>query len=202
VRLGDLPRNVHVLEEVVMRWLPRLRLVFARRPWLYWAIAGTLTACAWWQVSALHADARRARDSWGATVTVWVSLADTPPGTPLSVERRAYPARVVPDGALVDTDPPHVAARRVAAGAVLVPADVADGGALPASWVVFTVPSDGTPALEQDDDIAVFSVGRRLCDGTVAAPPAEQVEFGVPPDCATAVASGLALGDVVLARRA
>jgi hypothetical protein len=202
VPVDDLPRSVHVLEEVVMRWLPRLRLAFARRPWLYWLVAGSLIVLAWWQVSSVHAAARRARDAWGTTVEVWVSSTDAAAGAPLAIERREYPTAMVPTSALADLHEPVIAARHVAAGAVLVGADVVGDHALPDSWIVFAIAADGAPALVQGDGVAVFAAGQRLCDGTVAAPPGEQVEFGVPAECGGAVGNAVALGEVVLARRA
>lgn len=185
-----------------MRWLPRLRLAFARRPWLYWLVAGSLIVLAWWQVSSLHEAARRARDAWGTTVAVWVSPTDATAGAALSIERREYPTAMVPSAALTDVHEPVVAARKVAAGAVLVDADVVSDHALPDSWIVFAVAADGAPALAQGDGVAVFAAGRRLCDGTIAAPPGERVEFAVPADCGGPVGNAVALGDVVLARRA
>ncbi len=185
-----------------MRWSPRLRLVFARRPWLYWALAGALTTLAWWQVSSLHAEAQRARDAWGSTVPVWVAATDAAPGAPVTPERHDFPRAVVPRDAVTAAPEVAVAARRVVAGSVLVAADLVADRTLPTTWVVFAVPADGVPTLAQGDGVAVFAGGRRLCDGTVSAPPGAQVEFGVPPECAADVGNEVALGGIVVARRA
>ena len=183
-----------------MRWLPRLRLEFARRPWLYWLLAGVLATSAAWQVSSLHSDAVRARNAWGGTTSVWVALGDAVPGEPLAAERRDYPIAVVPRAAVRDLVGPGVAARPVSAGAVLVAADLKGDSTMPESWVVFAAPAEGAPTLAEGDGVAVFAGGQRLCDGVVAAPPGERIEFGVPAECAATVGSEAALGEVVLAR--
>ena len=96
------------------------------------------------------------------------------------------------------------AAHTIAAGEVLVAADLERGSALPADWLVFTVPGDRAPLLSAGDHVAVFGSGQQWCDGVVVGADAQasggQVEVGVPGGCAAALSAQLALDAVTLAR--
>ena len=56
-----------------MRWIPRLRMLLARRPWLYWLLVALMGLGVATQVHASVAAAQRARDHWGSTVTVLIA---------------------------------------------------------------------------------------------------------------------------------
>lgn len=189
-----------------MWWLARVRLVLARRPWLYWTLAGWLAAMAGLQVWSVSDDAVRARHVWGTTRAVWVVTSDAHPGDPVAVARRDYPVAVLPSTALGSPPSAPVAARPLAAGTVLAIGDLADAGTVPADWVIVAVAAEHAPTLTPGDQVALFAAGQSLCDGIAAAtgasPDVAQVEVGVPLACAAQLSIHLAAADVVLTRRA
>jgi hypothetical protein len=185
-----------------MWWLARARLVLARRPWLYWLIAGCIAAPAGLQVWSAHDDAVRARTAWGTTRAVWVVAADTAAGAPVVVERHDYPSAVLAGDVVDDLPPAPVAARALARGTVLTTDALIGSHALAPDWVVVALSAEHAPSLLAGDDVSLFSAGTRLCDGTVAAATADRVEVGVPPDCAAQVSSQLAAADILVTRRA
>lgn len=176
----------------------RIRVVFGRRPWLFWSVvllAGLVVAV---RVQSAEHAAATARRAWGSTRQVWVAEADTHPGEPLAAQARAYPAAMVPAGALA-SPPAGRAAREVLSGEVLTALDVADDATPPADWVVLALPADRAPSLAAGDRAVLFGGGSRRCEGiTVEA--TDVVEVAVPPDCAAAVTTDLTAGDVAVGR--
>lgn len=190
-----------------MSLLPRVRLVLARRPWLYWSCVAVCAAVVWFAVAAAQARVVAARDAWGVTRTVWVASAKVAVGEPLRASAQEYPVAVVPAGALTSLPSDAVAVRSIGAGEVLVADDLAGESLTPAGWVVFAVPADSAPALALLDRVAVFGSGQRWCDGVVVAvrtidiaTVAVAAEVAVPSECAADVSAQLALGAVTLAR--
>jgi hypothetical protein len=185
-----------------MWWLARVRLVLARRPWLYWLMAGCIAAPAGLQVWSVHDAAVQARAAWGATRAVWVVAADTAAGQPVVAERHDYPTAVLAGDVIDDLPPDPIAARHLAHGTVLTADALVGPQALAPDWVVVALGAERAPSLVAGDGVSLFAAGTRLCDGTVAAATAERVEVGVPPDCAATVSSQLAAADIVVTRRA
>ncbi len=183
-----------------MSLLPRLRMAFARRPWLYWLIVGSCAVAVWLSVTSTQAEVTQERDAWGTTRKVWV--ADTPvaAGEVVRVTAFKYPIAMVPPSAVSTLTADAVAARSIAAGEVVVAADLAADGLVPADWVVFAVPLDGSPALIVGDTVTVFGSGQLWCQGTAAAISEVAVEVAVPGDCAASMSAQIALGAVTLAR--
>jgi hypothetical protein len=184
-----------------MSILPRLRLLFARRPWLYWLIVGVCAVAVWFTVASAQAGVTRARDSWGTTREVWVVDGPTMAGDVVKATTAEYPNAMVPPSALTSLPADAIAARAVAAGEVLVADDIAVEDLVPADWVVFAVPLDGAPMLTTGDAVSVFGSGQLWCDGMIAAVTDTAVEVAVSQDCASSVSAQLALGAVTLARR-
>lgn len=201
-----------------MLFWSRIRLELARRPWMYWTFAAVCALVAWWSVHAAAAAADRARLRWGAQRTVLVATRDLAPGDRLAVERREYPAAMVPATALTPAvlgqsgpNGDGVAARAVPEGSVLVDLDLVGDTAPPSGWVVFATGAGGSPALQPGDRVAVFGEGHRWCDGRIVVGTlgvgrhdgqvtVQPLEVAVPPDCADAV-SGILIGSgIVLAR--
>ena len=183
-----------------MRLLPRLRLLLARRPWLYWSAVGACAIAVWVSMSAASAGVERERAEWGTTQRVWVTNGAIGAGEPIRASAHEFPVAMVPADA-VDVAPTGVAAHALSAGEVVVPGDFAgDRGLLPLEWLVFAVPVDGGPALAPGDSVAVFGSGQHWCDGVTIAGGEQAVEVGVAPECAAAVSAQLALGAVTLAR--
>ncbi len=183
-----------------MSTLPRLRLLFARRPWLYWLIVGTCAVAVWLSVASAQAQVTRERDSWGTTRTVWVASGPVAAGDVVLAAAADYPTAMVPPSAVSSLPADAVAARSITAGEVVVAADVAVDGLFPADWVVFAVPADGTPVLIAGDAVTVFGSGQLWCDGTAAAIGEVDVEIAVPTDCAASMSAQLALGAITIAR--
>lgn len=183
-----------------MRLLPRLRLLLARRPWLYWLAVGVCAAAIWVSMSAAERSVARERSQWGTTERVWVTDGAVATGEPIVASARDLPLAMLP-AAAVTAPPTGVAAHPLAEGEVVVATDLVDDGDLaPAEWLVFAVPANGSPALAAGDAAVVFGSGQRWCDGVVVALGEQTVEVAVAPDCAAGVSAQLALGAVTLAR--
>ena len=143
-------------------FVSRLRLLFARRPWLHWLIAGLCAVLVWWQLASAQSGLDRARAAWGRTRTVWVATTSARVGDALVVAKHQYPSAMTP-AAAVDTVPlTPVAAREVAAGAVLVQADIVGPNTTPAGWAVFAVRAQDAPHLS--DAVAVGAGTVRVDD--------------------------------------
>ena len=189
-----------------MRLLPRVRLLLARRPWLYWLVVGLCAAVVWLSVTAAAEGVAAERARWGTSRLVWVTVAPVAAGAPVVAVARDYPQAMVPAAALA-SEPDGVAAHALAAGEVVVEGDVAaDNGLAPADWLVFAVPAGAGPEVVAGDTVAVFGSGRWWCDGIAAAVAdsavvGRTVEVAVPPDCAPSLSAQLALQAVTLARR-
>jgi hypothetical protein len=183
-----------------MRVLPRLRMLLARRPWLYWLLVGLCASAVWLAMSAAADDVATQRERWGSTRRVWVTSAAVTAGSPVVVVAGEYPQAMVPAAALMAA-PDGVAAHDLAAGEVVVQGDLAGpGGVGPADWLVFAVPAEGSPSLAVSDEVTVFGSGQRWCDGIVT-DAATVLEVAVPPECAASVSAQLMLHAVTLARR-
>lgn len=185
-----------------MHVLPRLRLAFARHPWLHWAIAALAGALIWLQIASADRAATSARDAWGTSTPVWVAAAGAERGQPVRAERLDVPVAVVPDGAVTADPVEAVAARRIRRGAVLVDDDLGDGS-VPPEWVVFAVPTDAGPSLVEGDRVTVFAAGLHDCDGITGdtGPDGATIDVAVPAECAEALSTALTAGDLVVARR-
>ena len=184
-----------------MLLLPRLRLALARRPWLYWMFVAGCTAIVWSMVSTAQTRLDEQRQQWGETRRVWVAADDIAPGDLVRSVARDYPVAMVTASAIDDEPVGAIATASIAAGEVLVSADVATDAdrSLPAGWVVFALRSIESPTLRPGGHVAIFGSGQRWCDAIVVAVPDDRVEVGVPPECANAVSAQVAAGTIVLA---
>lgn len=184
--------------------LARLRLLLARRPWLYWLAVGLCAGSVWLTIHGSQARVEAERGSWGATITVWVAEENTEAGASIRAAPRGYPAAVVPPSAITEA-PTGVARRSIADGEIVVEGDLAGDADPPIGWVVLAVAADLAPVLVPGDSVAVMGNGQRLCDGLVTAvatkaPSGERIEIAVPADCAGATTTHLRAATVVLAR--
>jgi len=184
-----------------MLLLPRLRLALARRPWLYWLFVVGCAAIVWSMVSTAQTRLDEQRRQWGETRRVWIAAVDIAPGDLVRSVARDYPMAMVTASAIADEPVGAIATASIAAGEVLVTADVATDpdASLPAGWVVFALSRADTPALRPGTSAVVFGSGQRWCDGIVVAIGDDRVELGVPPECADAVSVQVAAGTIVLA---
>ncbi len=104
----------------------RARLVFARRPWLYWLIVAVLAAMIALVVRGRVVELDEARRSWGDTRRVLVAAAPLEPGEPIAVLSLDLPRALLPIGALEELPAGARLRQRVADGEVLTELDVAD----------------------------------------------------------------------------
>jgi hypothetical protein len=178
--------------------LPRLRYVFARRPYLYWLLAGCCAALIAARLEGIESAAHRSAAAWGTARPVWVSGGDAAPGDPIHPVQRRYPAAMVPAVALRSVPPDAHAARALVTGQVLLPDDLASGRTPPADWVVLAVPAEHAPRLVRGDGVAVLHTGALACDGLMSDPNGDQVEIAVPVACAATVS--VEISTIVVAR--
>jgi hypothetical protein len=156
-----------------MRWMPRMRMLLARRPWLYWLLVGAIAVGIVAAVAAAMGDVQRQRDAWGRTTTVFVTTRDVAVGEGLSgaVTSRDVPAAIVPPSALAVM--PIAATQRLAAGEIIVDIDVVDEqgplALVPSGWLAIDVPLADDPL---DAPRPLFDVGDSavvLADGSIIA---------------------------------
>ena len=182
-----------------MRLLARLRFIVARRPYLYWLVAGSCALLVAARVHGLETAAEHSAARWGATRTVWVSSGDVGAGGALNPIERHFPAAMVPTAA-VATVPPHAhAARAVAAGQVLLAADLQGFRTPPVDWVALAMPAEHAPRLSAGDSVVVLRGGAAVCDGMAVEARGDRVEVAVPVSCAAAVSADIST--LVVARR-
>lgn len=178
-----------------MRWIPRARLLLARRPWLYWAFVAGIATVVVLRVNATVLDAEHVRDSWGETSTVMVATRGIAAGDDLAgaVVAKVLPRALVPPSAANALNHGATARHAIAPGEIIVGIDVsANSGPLaqlPDNWLGVVI---------DDVDVAPFSIGDNaavLAAGRVVAPRAVVIQIneraivvGVPIDVAAAVA--------------
>jgi hypothetical protein len=191
-----------------MHVVARIRHVLARHPGLYWAAVllvaagGAATAVA---AGAAVDDARRA---WGQTRDVVVATVDLAPGDPLAgaTARRALPGPLVPAAAVGALDEGATARQHVAAGEVLVDADVVATAApqalIPAGWSAVAVAEAVPTGARTGDAVAAVAGGLVLsADGLVVGTTADAVLVAVPDDEVAGVATAAADGTLTLVLR-
>lgn len=188
-----------------MSVLATVRHRLARSPWIYWAVIGALALLAGVAVANATSGVEAARRSWGDTRAVYVADADVAPGDLLAerVERRDLPAPMVPDAAVAGIDGAAVARQHVAAGEVIVDADVAAGATpqslIPAGWLAVAVAERVPSGAVTGDLVRVASGGVVLSDeGVVVASTAESVLVAVPAGAAAQVGQATSSGDISL----
>jgi len=189
----------------------RLRLAVARRPVLRTALVVVLAAGA---ALLAHGEVRRAtsaRHAWGATTSVVVALVDIAPGDVLdgaNTAARDWPLALAPAGAPPSLPDLATAAHPIAAGQVVVAAQLAGGdgvGLVPAGRRGVAVALGSTPLpVEPGARVDVVGGGSVLA---TAAPVVSVLREGNEPVAVVAVrdeelvpvASALANAEVVLA---
>ncbi len=150
-------------------WRARFRL--RRRPLLWWAmvlgLSLTLGLLVESGLSRARADARR----FGPPVTVVVATRDLTPGTrlgPDAVDLRAWPADLVPAGALTALPRQGVAADRIQAGEPVVRARVAPSLLPPGTRALALPAGPGNLGVRPGDEVDVLATFDPL-----VAPPGE-----------------------------
>jgi len=188
-----------------MHVVARARTVLARHPWLYWlTVLAAGAAAALVLVGAAHR-VDEARAAWGRPVAVVVATAPLAPGDPLAgaVEERRLPAPLLPPSALHAVPDGAVVRQHVAAGEVLVTADVTaeDGpqALVPDGWAAVAVAEAVPTGARAGDAVRPVAGGAELADaGVVVGHHGDAVLVAVPRQDAAAVAHAAATGELAL----
>lgn len=191
-----------------MHVVARIRHVLARRPWLYW-LAIVLVAAA---AGAVAADAGAAVDdarrAWGETQHVVVARVDLEPGDPLdgAATVSALPEPMLPASAAREVPPGAVARQRIAAGEVVVRADIAASGSPQAmirtGWAAVAVAEPVPTGAVIGDRVAAVADGVVLAaDGLVVGHTGDAVLVAVPEADAPPLADASAAGTAALVLR-
>jgi hypothetical protein len=178
-----------------MRWMPRLRLLLARRPWIYWLGVALLAAVVTLGVASSSAELDRQRAAWGRTTTVYtatraINVGDALAGAVTAVD---LPVAMIPETAVRDLPGSAVAVQRLAPGEVVVEVDIAHGDGpgslLPAGWLAVAIDAADNAMFGLGDPVSVLAAGSVIApDGLVVDLGDTGLVVGVPADVAAAVA--------------
>ena len=178
-----------------MRWTLRIRIVFARHPFVYWACVATFSLWVAISVNSALAGAQSERESWGRSETVLVATQIVEPGDLLAdaVASRDIPIALKPPAALGALPRGATARQRMAVGEVLVGLDVGPGdgplAVLPDNWLALLVESDNSPMFSIGDSAVVLAGGQIIAADAIVVEVTERgVVVGVPSDAAGPVA--------------
>jgi hypothetical protein len=178
--------------------LARLRLLLARRPWIYWTVATAVAALAAWAVHAAIDAAHREQHRWGTARTVWITDRPVDRGDRISASARTVPIAVVPDDA-VDEAPSQFAAHPLGGGQIVVTGDLARSPP-PDDSIVIAIAIGSAPVVLPGDRVTLIGGGAVLCTGTVDHVTDQTVDVAVTTACAVAATAPLLEGDIVMAR--
>jgi hypothetical protein len=178
-----------------MQWMPRLRVLVARRPASYWTAVVIAAALIALSLHSSEAAANRKRDSWGAVVQALVADRRIAPGE--SIEDAAtvhrLPRALLPATALATAPRGSTARQVISAGEVIVGADLAADAnplaMLPAGWLAIPIEMANPVGFTVGDSAAVLANGGVLtATALVIQRLDDQLLVGVPADIAGAVA--------------
>jgi len=178
-----------------MRLIPRIRIVFARHPFAYWACVVTFSLWVAISVNSALAGAQHQRESWGHSEAVLVATQRVEPGELLThaVALRDIPIALKPPAALGALPSGATARQRIEVGEVLVGLDIGHGdgplAVLPDNWLALLVESDNSPMFSIGDSAVVLAGGQIIAaDAIVVEVTDRGVVVGVPSDTAGPVA--------------
>lgn len=178
-----------------MRLFPRLRLLLARRPWMYWSAVCVLALLIGASAASTLAGVDTQRRSWGQTAQVVVANAPITTGMALNplVRTTAMPIAMVPASAVRELPPGAIALQRIAAGEIVVTGDISLAGGpaalLPVGWLAITVETPDTGLFQLGDHLVVFAFGQVVADSAVVVSVGENiVMIGVANEVAPRVA--------------
>jgi hypothetical protein len=178
-----------------MRLIPRIRIVFARHPFAYWACVATFSLWVAISVNSALAGAQHQRESWGRSEAVLVATKRVEPGELLTsaVALRDIPIALKPPAALGALPSGATARQRIEVGEVLVGLDIGHGDGplamLPDNWLALVVESDNSPMFSIGDSAVVLAGGQIIAaDAIVIEVTDRGVVVGVPSDAAGPVA--------------
>jgi hypothetical protein len=176
-----------------MHVLPRIRMMVARHPWIYWivimALAGSVGLGAARAVAAVEAERR----SWGDQATVWVATAEVAAGQPIRAESRPVPRAVVPSDAVTKPPAGAIARQRIGRGEMVTSSDVSvsgSAGLVPNGWVALAV-SATVEHFAIGDRVNVYAGDRFVTDGSIIEIGETELMVAVPGEAAPDVATGV-----------
>jgi hypothetical protein len=188
-----------------MNVVARVRLVLARRPWLYWTAVALLGGGIAVTVAGATSGVEDARRAWGEPRGVLVATADLAPGDPLegAVSRQARPTPMIPAAALAEAPAEAVARQHVAAGEIVVDRDVAPTAApqalIPDGWAAVAVAEAVPSGVRIGDEVRPVAGGVELAaSGVVVGHRGDAVLVAVPAADAAAVAHAASTGGLGL----
>lgn len=181
----------------------RVRLLLARRPWLYWTAVAAVAGMIAWGVHERTSAADDARRAWVDTSTVVVAIRPHAPGDELAVATEELPVDAVPDEALTVADldgiDRPIARQHLAAGEPVTwldvrpgdgPAALADPGSVTVALTGQHGARTGLPVAVAADGLVVAEAGRIVAvDGDVVFVAVERLDGAT---VAAAVAAGSA----------
>ena len=178
-----------------MRLIPRIRIVFARHPFAYWACVATFSLWVAISVNSALAGAQHQRESWGRSAAVLVATQRVEPGELLThaVALRDIPIALKPPAALGTLPRGATARQRIEVGEVLVGLDIGHGDGplalLPTNWLALVVESDNSPMFSVGDSAVVLAGGHIIAADAIVIEVVERgVVVGVPSVAAGPVA--------------
>ena len=180
-------------------FLARMRLLLARRPWIFWCAVVLVACLSAWAVRAAVGAADRERRRWGASRTVWITDGPVARGEAIATVTRRVPVAVVPDDAVVD-EPAGLAAHPLASGEIVVTSDLAHAPLPPSDAVVIAIERRLTPLVLEGDGVILIGDEVVLCSGAVARVGDEVIEVLVSSSCAATSSRHLLDGSIVMAR--
>ena len=181
-----------------MHLLARCRTAAARHPLVYWGLVAALGVVAVGTTWHERARVASARDAWGTTRVVAVTVHDLVPGDRPDVRPVALPVAMLPEAAL---DPDALTAdavvvQHVGAGEVLTTFDLGSGplALLPPGWIALAVRLEPPPAVAIGDAVRLLTGDGVLADAAVVTGVDDNViTVGVPEQIAPTVAEAARL---------
>ena len=181
-----------------MHVLARVRMLLARRPWIYWLAVAAVAAAVGLGTARALAGIDAARLAWGQQATVWVATADIEPGQPIQAQQRQVPRAVVPTTAVGGAPSDAIARQWIAAGEIITTDDVSASGTaglIPEGWVAFSVPSPGGQ-FRTGDHLRVYSGDVLVATGLVVDTGDDDLMVAIPDAAGPAMATAI-LGDSI-----
>ena len=187
----------------------RIRLLFARRPWLYWAVVGVVCVVVTMAVTGMVRHATASARSLGPLVSVPVAARPLALGAAVGdedVSWRRLPAGVLPAEPVVDEPVGRTVVVPVVVGEVLLTSKFAPAGLsgvaalLPAGARALAVPvAAANPSVQRGDRVDLLAESEVIAaDAVVLDVNTDVVTVAVVADEAPRVAHALSTGVVML----
>lgn len=184
-----------------MSLLPRIRLLLARRPWIYWTFVALIAATGAAVVGGAVRGVNAQRGEWGTARTVWVASGDVAAGDVIDAESRSYPLAMVPHSAIDQLPAASVARHRLGDGEIIVSSDITVDGPvalIPEGWLAVPV-ANAPPGYRPGDEVSLLADGVAVTDGVVVSADEAAIMVAVPAADAAAVGAAALSGSLIIA---